>query len=145
MKDINILLYDIKTTFMAIQADKKIQEAEERVNIKMEKMVDEINKIHSTMHGVNQLDQNNINNHQLVLDCQPGFYKKEEITYELDKPIITTICDVCPEGYQCDGKDKYPLGVDKNLTGPDLTSANLVGRDLTGVNWKEANLTGVGN
>ena len=52
---------------MAIQTDKKIQEAKQLVAI-------EINQMNSTLHGVNQLNENN--NNPLILDCQPGFYKK---------------------------------------------------------------------
>ena len=61
---------------MAIQTDKKIQEAKQLVAI-------EINQMNSTLHGVNQLNENN--NNPLILDCQPGFYKKNtQITNEFD-------------------------------------------------------------
>jgi uncharacterized protein YjbI with pentapeptide repeats len=134
---------------MAINARKDLQEAEERVNIKMEKIVDEIKNIHNTMHGVSHQDQ--LVNHPmyqdrlygymgppgLVFDCQLGFYK-QEITYELDRtPIYTTICSRCPDGYRCDGNRITSVTSETKLRYTDLA-----GRDFAGAAWKDADLTG---
>ena len=103
------------------------------MNAKDTQLKQEINLINSTLHGVNELDENTVHNN-LALDCQPGYVKKgREIKWFDGSKIDTTVCESLAhtgnsgilgyfgKGFSCDmiGDNLPPCGTQLSV-GPGL-------------------------